>query len=343
MKRAFISGITGQDGAYLALNLLNHGYEVHGGARRASNSIHHRLEALGVAERVKLWPFELTDPECMVRVVREVMPHEFYNLAAQSFVGGSWQYPAFTSAVDGFGVLHLLEALRNHAPECRFYQASTSEMFGLVRQSPQSEQTPFHPRSPYGVAKLYADWMTGNYRESHGMHAVSGILFNHESPVRGREFVTRKITLQLARIAHGHAGPLSLGNLDSRRDWGHAEEYVEGMRLMLQQPVPEDFVLATGISSSVRDFASHAARFAGFDLGWVGSGEDEKGVDRRTGRVIINVDPSFYRPAEVDHLLGDSAKAQKLLGWKPRIDVKTLAEAMYRADYDRVQAGHVLF
>lgn len=335
-KRAFITGITGQDGAYLAQLLLDKGYEVHGGMRRNAQAERARLETLGIAEQVILHDLDLSEMTNIFRLIRDVRVDEFYNLAAQSFVGASWDQPLYTGDVNGMGVARLLDALRTLAPETRFYQASTSEMFGLVQAVPQAETTPFYPRSPYGVAKAYGHHITVNYRESFGMHASCGILFNHESPLRGEEFVTRKITRGLARIARGGNAPIALGNLSARRDWGFAGDYVEGMWRMLQQDIPGDYVLATGVTTPIRDFVSFAAEALDMPLDWRGDGIEEVATDRRTGRRVIEVNPAFFRPAEVDLLVGDASRAQRQLGWRPKVDVRGLATMMARADYDAV-------
>ena len=334
MKKAFITGITGQDGAYLSKLLLDKGYEVHGGVRRISQPETTRLEALGVHQDVHLHEFDLAEMNNIFRVIRNNKVDEFYNLAAQSFVGASWELPIYTADVDGMAVVRILDTLRTMAPDTRFYQASTSEMYGLVQEVPQSETTRLYPRSPYGVAKVYGHYITMNYRESFGMHASSGILFNHESPLRGKEFVTRKITLALARIAHGSTDPLVLGNLDAKRDWGFAGDYVEGMWRMLQQDKADDYVLATGVTTTIRDFVTFAAEFLGLDLEWVGSGVNERAVDKKTGKTIVEVSEKFYRPAEVDLLIGNPKKAKDGLGWSATVQVKALAEMMAKSDYD---------
>ncbi|MGJ8605876.1 MAG: GDP-mannose 4,6-dehydratase [Marivita sp.] len=335
-KRAFITGITGQDGAYLAQLLLDKGYEVHGGMRRNAQAERARLETLGIANRVVLHDLDLTEMTNIFRLIRDVPVDEFYNLAAQSFVGASWEQPIYAGDVNGMGVARILDTLRTLAPETRFYQASTSEMFGLVQAVPQVETTPFYPRSPYGVAKAYGHYITVNYRESFGMHASCGILFNHESPLRGEEFVTRKITRGLARIARGGNDVIQLGNLSARRDWGYAGDYVEGMWRMLQQDRPGDFVLATGVTTPIRDFVSFAADALDMALDWQGDGVDEVATDRRTGRRVVEVNPALFRPAEVDLLVGDAARARRMLGWRPRVDIRGLAGMMARADYDAV-------
>jgi GDPmannose 4,6-dehydratase len=334
MKTAFITGITGQDGAYLARLLLEQGYEVHGGVRRISQPETTRLEMLGVADRVHLHDFDLTEPNGLFRVIRTIPVDEFYNLAAQSFVGTSWELPVYTAQADGLAVVQILDALRTLRPETRFYQASTSEMFGLVQEVPQKETTRLYPRSPYGVAKVYGHYITMNYRESFGMHASSGILFNHESPLRGKEFVTRKITLALARIAHGGSDPVVLGNLDAQRDWGFAGDYVEGMWRMLQQDVADDYVLATGQTTPIRDFVRYVAEELGMDPVFEGEGVTEIATDAKTGKRILEVSEKFFRPAEVDLLIGDPTKAREKLGWVPKVTVRDLARMMARADYD---------
>lgn len=334
MKKAFITGISGQDGAYLAKLLLDKGYEVHGGVRRISQPETERLERLGIADDVHIHEFDLTEMNNIFRVIRDIEMDEFYNLAAQSFVGASWELPIYTADVDGMAVVRILDTLRTLRPETRFYQASTSEMFGLVQEVPQRETTRLYPRSPYGVAKVYGHYITMNYRESFGMHASSGILFNHESPLRGKEFVTRKITLGLARIAHGGDTPIELGNMDARRDWGFAGDYVEGMWRMLQQDKADDYVLATGVTTTIRDFFTYAAEALGMDLDWQGEGEGETATDRKTGRQVMRVNPKFYRPAEVELLIGDAAKARETLGWEAKVDVRQLAGMMARSDYD---------
>jgi GDPmannose 4,6-dehydratase len=337
MKRALVTGITGQDGAYLAQHLLQQGYEVYGGIRRTSTRSLWRLDELGIADRIKLVDFELLETTNLISAIREIRPSEIYNLAAQSFVGVSFKVPTFTGDVDGLSVARLLEAIRAIDPAIRFYQASTSEMFGKVRQTPQTEETPFYPRSPYAVAKLYGHWMTVNYRESYGMHACSGILFNHESPLRGSEFVTRKITMGLAAIASGSTVPLELGNTLASRDWGHARDYVVGMWKMLQVDVPDDFVLSTGETHTVEEFATHAAAVVGFDLVWDGEGVARKARDRKTGKDIIRTNPEFFRPAEVDLLIGNPAKAKERLDWAPVTSFAALCEEMISADVARLK------
>ncbi len=340
-KVAVITGITGQDGSYLAELLLEKGYDVHGIARRTSlfnrSRIDDARDAATRAGRVYALEYgDLGDSSSLNRVLAKTRPDEVYNLAAQSHVAVSFQQPEYTADVDGTGVLRLLESLRANELPARFYQASTSELYGKAREIPQNEQTPFHPRSPYAIAKLYGYWIVRNYRESYGMHASNGILFNHESERRGENFVTRKITLGLARVKHGRQQRVSLGNLDAKRDWGHARDYVEAMWLMLQQDEADDYVIATGETRSVREFIEEAAAVAGMQVEWEGSGPEEVGRDRRTGQIVIDVDPAFYRPAEVDLLLGDPSKARARLGWRPRITFSALAELMMKADLELV-------
>lgn len=342
MKTALITGVLGQDGAYLSKLLLDKGYEVWGAFRRSSSLNDWRLRRLGVHDRVKLIPFELLEFTNIVRVIEKVRPDEIYNLAAQSFVGVSFEQPIFTADVDGVGVARLLEAIRMVKPEARFYQASTSEMFGKIQDPVQSETTPFYPRSPYGVAKLYAHWITVNYREAFDLHASSGILFNHESPLRGIEFVTRKITSTLVRIQRGEAELLELGNMNAKRDWGFAGDYVEGMWRMLQQDTADDYVLATGRTETVRDFVRLAGRAAGFELAFEGEGLEEVAIDRKSGRTLVRVNPEYFRPAEVEVLIGDAAKARAALGWAPKVDLEELAEMMVEADADALARGEVL-
>jgi GDPmannose 4,6-dehydratase len=340
-KRALITGVLGQDGAYLAKLLVGKGYEVFGGARRSSSMNTWRLAELGIENDVRLLPLDLLEMTNLMRVIEQVRPDELYNLAAQSFVAASFDQPLLTSEIDAIGAARLLEALRAIQPKCRFYQASTSEMFGKVRESPQTEMTPFHPRSPYAVAKAYAHYMTVNYREAFGLHASSGILFNHESPLRGHEFVTRKVTLGLAAVKQGRQEAVDLGNVDSARDWGFAGDYVEGMWRMVQQPQGDDYVLATGESHSVREFVEMAATAAGFSVAWEGKDETARAVDRKSGKTIVRVNPAFYRPAEVDVLRGDSKKARATLGWKPAISFAKLVEIMMEADLRR-EGKHLL-
>ena len=340
-KHALITGITGQDGAYLAQWLLEKDYTVYGLIARRGTDTTGRLHELGIADQVHLLDGDLIDLSSMIRAMEKSQATEVYNLGAQSFVATSWDQPILTAEVTGTSVVKMLEAIRIVNPQARFYQASTSEMFGQIQEPLQSERTPFHPRSPYGVAKLYGHWITVNYRESFGLHASSGILFNHESPLRGTEFVTRKITLALARIRQGVQDVLELGNLDSKRDWGYAGDYVRAMWLMLQQEQPDDYVIATGETWTVRTFVEKAAAHAGFDLEWRGEAEKTQGVDRKSGKVIVRVNPAFYRPAEVDILIGDPGKAQQKLGWKREVSFDALVRMMAEADLRRV-AGEVV-
>ncbi len=341
MKSAIITGITGQDGAYLAAQLLEKGYTVFGTYRRTSSVNFWRIEELGVARHpnLRLVEHDLQDAGSCIRLIEKAQPDEVYNLAAQSFVGVSFEQPALTAQVTGVGALNLLEAIRIVNPKVRFYQASTSEMFGKVQAIPQTESTPFYPRSPYGVAKLYAHWITVNYRESYDLFASSGILFNHESPLRGREFVTRKITDTLAKISLGQLDVLELGNLDARRDWGYAKEYVDGMWRMLQADHSDTYVLATNRTETVRDFVNAAATCLGFDLEWQGQAENETGRDRKSGKTIVRINPAFYRPAEVDLLIGDPQKARDELGWAPQTSLETLCQMMVEADLERNKKG----
>ena len=334
-KKALVTGIMGQDGAYLAKLLLDKGYKVVGAYRRSANFDAWRLRELGVENDVEMVEFDLMEFTNILRVVQQVKPDEIYNLAAQSFVGTSFEQPIYTAEADAMGVLRILEVIRAVNPKIKFYQASTSEMFGKVQAIPQSEDTPFYPRSPYGVAKLFGHWSTINYRESYDLHASSGILFNHESPLRGQEFVTRKITIALSKIKYGKQDILELGNLDAKRDWGFAGDYVEGMYLMLQQPTPDDYVLATGETHTVREFIEVATQHAGIDIAWEGEAENTVGIDIRTNKTIIKVNPKFYRPAEVELLLGDPKKAKEKLGWKPKVTFEKLAEIMMESDLNR--------
>ena len=338
MKRALVTGVTGQDGAYLAEFLLNKGYEVHGIKRRASSFNTARVDHLYKDPHEKDVRFfmhygDLTDATNLIRVIQEVQPDEIYNLAAQSHVMVSFETPEYTANADALGTLRLLEAIRilNLIEKTRFYQASTSELYGLVKETPQTETTPFYPRSPYGVAKLYAYWITVNYREAYGMYACNGILFNHESPIRGETFVSRKITRAMARIRKGLQKKLYIGNLDARRDWGHARDYVEMQWLMLQQDRPDDYVIATGEQHSVREFIELAATEVGISIHWQGQGIEEQGIDE-SGNVIVCVDPRYFRPTEVDTLLGDCSKASNQLGWKPKTTFKELIKEMVTTD-----------
>lgn len=338
MPKAIVTGITGQDGAYLAQFLLQRGYTVYGTHRRSSAPNFWRIRELGIDQhpRLHLVAYDLTDPGAAVDLIRTVEPDEVYNLAAQSFVGVSFQQPSTTSQINALGPLHLLEAIRLINPRIRFYQASTSEMFGKVQAIPQTEDTPFYPRSPYGVAKLFAHWMTINYRESYGIFGASGILFNHESPLRGLEFVTRKITHAAARIRLGQQDCVELGNLDAQRDWGYAPEYVEGMWRMLQAAEPDTYVLATGTTTPVREFVRLAFRAAGIELDFHGKGVAETATDTATGKTVVRVNPAYYRPAEVDLLIGDSSRARERLGWHPQTRVETLCRLMVEADLRRL-------
>ena len=340
MKKAIITGVGGQDGAYLARYLINLGYEVYGGYRRAVSPNFWRLNELGILNETNfhLVEFELTDPFNILSVVNEIRPEEIYNLAAQSFVGVSFKEPFHTANATGIGALNILEAIKTVDKSIKFYQASTSEMFGKVQAVPQSETTPFYPRSPYGVAKLYAHFITVNYQESYDIFASSGILFNHESPLRGLEFVTRKITNTAAKIALKKAKTLELGNLDAKRDWGYAKEYVEGMHAMLQAPTPDTFVLATGVTTTVRDFVKLS--FEALDIGikFEGEGINEVGLNDK-GDVIVKINPAFFRPAEVDLLIGDASKAKQKLGWSAKTDLKGLCDMMIKADLSRIEAG----
>lgn len=344
MKKALITGITGQDGSYLAELLLGKGYEVHGLKRRSSSFNTGRIEHLMGNPMLRLHDGDMTDSANLMRLVKEIYPDEIYNLAAQSHVKVSWDCPEFTAESDAVGTLRLLEAVRLNELErkTKFYQASTSELFGLIQEPIQSEKTPFYPRSPYGVAKLYSYWIVVNYRESFGMFACNGILFNHESPRRGETFVTRKITMAAARISLGMQEKLSLGNLNAKRDWGHAKDYVEGMWRILQNDKPEDFVLATGTTTSIRDFVTMTFKELGIDIEWQGSGVDEKGVDKATGKVVVDVNPAYFRPAEVELLLGDSTKARTKLGWKPIYDLQMLCHEMVESDLDLAKREKLL-
>lgn len=341
MKTALITGITGQDGAYLAQLLLGKGYRVYGTFRRTSSANFWRIEELGIDKEpnLHLVEFDLTDLGVIIRLLQEAEPVEIYNLAAQSFVGVSFAQPRTTAEITGVGALNLLEAIRIVDPKIRFYQASTSEMFGKVQAVPQDETTPFYPRSPYGVAKLYAHWITVNYRESYRIFGVSGILFNHESPLRGLEFVTRKISDSVAKIHLGKLDVLELGNLDAKRDWGFAGDYVEGMWRMLQRDQPDTYVLATNRTETVRDFATLAFKAVGVSLVWEGMNEAEIGRCGDSGKVLVRVNPKFYRPAEVDLLIGSAEKAKRELGWKPKTTLEELCAMMVAADIDRNERG----
>ncbi|OHW61879.1 GDP-mannose 4,6-dehydratase [Andreesenia angusta] len=349
MKKALITGITGQDGSFLAEFLLEKGYEVHGIIRRSSSFNTERIEHLYIDEllrdmkikrKVLLHYGDMTDSTNLIRLIREIQPDEIYNLAAMSHVKVSFEVPEYTADTDGVGTLRLMEAVRflGYEDRTRIYQASTSELFGKVQEIPQNENTPFYPRSPYGVAKLYGYWITKNYREAYNMFAVNGILFNHESERRGETFVTRKITLAAARIKKGTQEKLYLGNIDSKRDWGYAKDYVECMWLMLQHHTPEDFVIATGETHTVREFTTLAFKEAGIELEWVGTGVDEKGIDTATGRVVVEIDPKYFRPTEVDILLGDPTKAKEVLGWNPtQTKFEELVKIMVKSDLEHVE------
>ncbi len=343
MKKAFITGITGQDGAYLAQILLEKGYKVYGSFRRSSSVNFWRIEELGIDKdpNLELVEHDLTDLSNTIRLIDRIRPSEIYNLAAQSFVGVSFEQPIATGEITGLGAVNLLEAIRLVDRSIRFYQASTSEMFGKVQAVPQNEETPFYPRSPYAAAKLYAHWMTVNYRESYNIFACSGILFNHESPLRGLEFVTRKITDGVAKIKLNLSDKIELGNLDAKRDWGYAKEYVEGMYLMLQNDNCDTYVLATNKTQTVRDFVTLAFEIAGMNIEWKGSGEEEKGYDKESGKVLVEVNPKFYRPAEVDLLIGDASKAKKVLGWEAKTPLKEICRMMVEADLRRNETGRV--
>lgn len=341
MKKALITGITGQDGSYLAELLLEKNYEVHGIVRRSSSfntgRIDHIITDSAFAGRFFFHHGDLTDTSNLNRLLEKICPDEIYNLAAQSHVKVSFEVPDYTAQVDALGTLRFLDAIRESQIKTRFYQASTSELFGKVQEVPQTEKTPFYPRSPYGVAKLYGYWIMVNYREAYDLYACNGILFNHESPRRGETFVTRKITRAAARIKAGLQETLLLGNLNAKRDWGYAPEFVEGMWCMLQQPSPDDYVLATGETHTVREFVDHAFRTLDIGLEWRGSGVEEKGIDSRTGKVLVAVDSSYYRPTEVDLLIGNPAKAKERLGWEPKVRFEELVRLMARADWERVQ------
>jgi GDPmannose 4,6-dehydratase len=341
MKKAIITGITGQDGAYLAQLLLNKGYEVYGTYRRTSSVNFWRIEELGIEnhENLHLIEYDLTDQANSIHMVQKIQPDEIYNLAAQSFVGVSFDQPLATAHITGLGCVHLLEAIRIVNPKIKFYQASTSEMFGEVQEIPQKETTPFWPRSPYGAAKMYAHWMVVNYRESYDMFASSGILFNHESPLRGREFVTRKITDSVAKIKLAKMDCIELGNMDAKRDWGFAKDYVEGMYLMLQADKSDTFVLATNRTETVRDFVTMAFKAVDIQLEFRGSGEDEVAINKATGKTVVKVNPKFYRPAEVDLLIGDPTKAKDILGWEPKCTLEELCAMMVKADLKRNELG----
>lgn len=341
MKKAIVTGITGQDAAYLAELLLEKNYEVYGTYRRTSSVNFWRIEELGIDKHpnLHLVEYDLTDQANSVRMVMQIQPDEIYNLAAQSFVGVSFEQPLATAHITGLGCVHLLEAIRIVNPKIKFYQASTSEMFGLVQEVPQSEKTPLYPRSPYGVAKLYAHWMVINYRESYNIFGCSGILFNHESPLRGKEFVTRKITDSVAKIKLGKLDVLELGNMDAKRDWGYAKDYVEGMYLMLQADKPDTYVLATNRTETVRDFVTMAFKAVGIELEFSGKDENEVAKDKATGKTVVRVNPKYYRPCEVDLLIGNPQKAKELLGWEPKCTLEELCAMMVKEDLRRNELG----
>jgi GDPmannose 4,6-dehydratase len=336
-KKALITGIRGQDGAYLSKLLLKKSYEVYGADRRSGESSNWRLKELGIEQDIKLVHMDLLEITNIMRIIEKIKPDEVYNLAAQSFVPTSFDQPILTANINAMGVLRLLEVLRIIKSDTKFYQASTSEMFGKAQEMPQKETTPFYPRSPYAISKLFGHWITVNYRESYKMFTCSGILFNHESPLRGNEFVTRKITYGAARIKYGLQKKIILGNLDAKRDWGYAEEYVEGIWLMLQQKTPDNYVLATGETHTVKEFVEDAFRAAGYELVWEGKGVNKKGVCRKTDKVLVEVSPDFYRPAEVNALVGDPSKAKERLGWKPKTRFEELVSIMVEADMKRVE------
>ena len=340
MKTAMITGITGQDGGYLAKFLLSKGYRVIGLYRRGATDTFSKLKEHGIFDQIELLDFDLLEFSNICRLMTKYKPDEFYNLAAQSFVATSWEEPIYTAQADGMGVLYILEAIRQFSPQTHFYQASTSEMFGKVQAIPQTETTPFYPRSPYGCAKLMAHWLCINYRESFNIFACSGILFNHESPMRGKEFVTRKITSHFAEMVTGKTDkPLELGNLNAKRDWGFAGDYVEAMWLMLQQEKADYYVVATGETHPIRDFVTEAGKVAGFDIEWQGENEKEIAIDRKTGKTVVKVNPKFFRPAEVDLLLGNPEKAEKVLGWHRKVSYADLCRMMMEKDIERAQNG----
>lgn len=337
MKTALITGVMGQDGSYLSKLLLEKGYKVYGAIRRNGSGSDWRHKYLGISGEVEIIDFELFEQTNIYRAIEKIKPDEIYNLAAQSFVAVSFEQPVYTTIIDGMAVLYILEAIRQINPKIKLYQASTSEMFGKVQEIPQTEKTPFYPRSPYGVAKVYGHWINKNYRESYDMFCCNGILFNHESPLRGQEFVTRKITMALVNIKLGNQEFLELGNLDSKRDWGFAGDYVEGMWMMMQQNKADDYVLATNKTNTIRYFVEIAGKALGFDIEWKGENEKTIGVDKNTGKTIVKVNPKYYRPCEVDLLIGNPEKATKVLGWKPKVQVEELAKMMAKADFDRIK------
>ncbi|MCZ2357149.1 MAG: GDP-mannose 4,6-dehydratase [Bacteroidia bacterium] len=334
MKKALITGITGQDGSFLTELLLEKGYEVHGIIRRASNFNTDRIDHLFGNPQLQLHHGDITDSSNLNKLMVRIKPDEIYNLAAQSHVQVSFEVPEYTAQVDALGTLRIVDALLNHAPQAKFYQASTSELYGKVQAVPQNEDTPFYPRSPYGVAKIYGFWIVKNYREAYNLFACNGILFNHESERRGKTFVTRKITTNLAEIVHGKRDTVKLGNLNAQRDWGYAKEYVAAMWLMLQQDTPQDLVIATGKTYTIRTFCEKAAAFCGFDIVWEGEGIHEKGIDKKTNRIIFEVSPKYFRPTEVDLLVGDASRAKKALGWEATTNIDQLVEIMMRYDLE---------
>jgi len=342
MKKALITGITGQDGSYLAELLLDKGYEVHGIIRRASTFNTQRIDHIYQDPheeniRLKLHYGDMTDSSNLSRLVEKINPDEIYNLAAQSHVGTSFEIPEYTTDVDAMGTLRLLDAIKEGEVDCKFYQASTSELYGEVQEVPQTEKTPFYPRSPYAAAKLYAYWIVKNYREAYDLFAVNGILFNHESPRRGKRFVTRKITRAVARITKGKQDKIYLGNMNAKRDWGYAKDYVKMMWMMLQHDTPEDYVIATGETHTVREFVETAFSHVDVDIKWQGEGVDEKGIDKETGKVLVEVDPKYFRPTEVDLLIGDPSKAKEELGWEPEIKFKELVQLMVQSDLEAIE------
>ena len=336
-KTALITGVSGQDGAYLSKLLLKKGYRVIGGERRSASGSLWRLKDLNIENDVEITDFELSEFTNIYRTIEKYKPNEIYNLAAQSFVGASFEMPTMTSDITGLGVSRILEAIRQINPGIKFYQASSSEMFGKVSETPQTENTPFYPRSPYGIAKLFGHWMTINYKEAYNIFACSGILFNHESPLRGEQFVTKKITMGLSKIKLGLIEYLELGNLDSKRDWGYAGDYVEAMYLMLQNDKPDNYVISTGETFSVKDFINTSCNELQIDIEWQGSGIDETAIDKKTGKSIIRINPKFYRPTEVDLLLGNSTKAKKMLKWKPKTNFYELVSEMIEYDYNKLK------
>ncbi|SDD18915.1 GDP-mannose 4,6-dehydratase [Halanaerobium congolense] len=342
MKKALITGITGQDGSYLAELLLNKGYEVHGIIRRASTFNTQRIDHIYQDPheenvRLKLHYGDMTDSSNLSRLVEKINPDEIYNLAAQSHVGVSFDMPEYTTDVDAMGTLRLLDAIKESEVKCKFYQASTSELYGEVQEIPQTEKTPFYPRSPYAAAKLYAYWIVKNYREAYDLFAVNGILFNHESPRRGKRFVTRKITRAVARIKKGKQDKIYLGNMNAKRDWGYAKDYVKMMWMMLQHETPEDYVIATGETHTVREFVEAAFSHVDVDIEWQGEGVDEKGIDKNTGKVLVEIDPKYFRPTEVDLLIGDPSKAKEELGWEPEVKFKELVQLMVQFDLEAIE------